>query len=508
MAEESYDVVVIGAGNAAACAALSAEEQGASVLMLECAPEDEAGGNTRFTAGAIRFAYDGLDDLTQIVTDLTDEEIASTDFGSYTEDEFFDDMFRVTQFRADPDLVELLVRRSFATMKWMREKGVRFVPIYGRQAFKVDGKFKFWGGLTLEAWGGGPGLVEALTQATTSRGVDLWYEARALELISDGSGVTGVRLRHKGEIKDVAAGAVVLACGGFQANTEWRTRYLGPNWDVAKVRGTRFNTGAGHKMAIAIGASTAGNWSGCHAVGWDLNAPEFGDLAVGDNFQKHSYPFGIIVNAKGERFVDEGADFRNYTYAKYGREVLNQPNHFAWQIFDQKASGLLRDEYRIRQITKVTAASLDELAEKLSEEGVDGARLKQTITDFNGAIDDTTAFNPNEKDGRATQGLAVPKSNWAQSIDTPPFEAYGITCGVTFTFGGLRIDTDAQVLSDDYRPIPGLMAAGEIVGGVFFHNYPGGTGLMNGAVFGKIAGATAATHALGERSRDDARGAA
>ncbi len=493
MPSKSYDVVIVGAGNAALCAALSARENGASVLILECAPEDQSGGNSRFTAGAIRFAYRGVEDIREVVTDLSEDEIANTDFGTYDEDQFFDDMFRITQFRSDPDLCEVLVRQSFATMKWMREKGVRFVPIYGRQAFKVDGKFKFWGGLTVESVGGGPGLVEMLTNAATKAGAEIRYEARALSLISDGFAVKGVKIRYLGALTDVPAKAVVLAAGGFQANAEMRTRYLGPGWDLAKVRGTPYNTGDGIRMAQDIGASTAGNWSGCHAVGWELNAPEFGDLAVGDNFQKHSYPFGLIVNAKGERFVDEGADFRNYTYAKYGREVLAQPGHFAWQIFDAKVTHLLRDEYRIRQVTKATADTLVGLAPKL--EGVDGDGFLRTMEEYNAAVRTNVPFNPNVHDGRGTDGLALPKSNWANTIDEPPFEAYAITCGITFTFGGLRIDPEARVQSTDYRPIPGLFAAGELVGGVFFHNYPGGSGLINGAVFGKVAGRSAADYA-------------
>ena len=183
--------------------------------------------------------------------------------------------------------------------------------------------------------------------------------------MADESGVHGVRLRRNGKMEDVRARAVVLASGGFEANSEWRTRYLGPGWDLAKVRGSRFNTGDGIRMAMAIGAQPYGNWSGCHAVGWDRNAPEFGDLAVGDGFQKHSYPFGIMVNATGRRFVDEGADFRNYTYAKYGRVILDQPDNFAWQIFDHQVTHLLRDEYRIRQVTKVTADNLETLASRL-----------------------------------------------------------------------------------------------------------------------------------------------
>ncbi|TDI63960.1 MAG: FAD-binding dehydrogenase [Alphaproteobacteria bacterium] len=492
MPSKSYDVVVVGAGNAALCAALSALENGASVLVLECAPEDQSGGNSRFTAGAIRFAYRGVEDLREVIPDLTEDEIANTDFGTYDEDQFFDDMFRVTQYRSDPDLCEVLVRQSFATMKWMRAQGVRFVPIYGRQAFKVDGKFKFWGGLTVETVGGGPGLVEMLTNSALKAGAEIRYESRALSLITDGCGVQGVKIRHDGALEDIPAKAVVLAAGGFQANVEMRTRYLGPGWDLAKVRGTPYNTGDGIRMALEIGASTAGNWSGCHAVGWELNAPEFGDLAVGDNFQKHSYPFGLIVNARGERFVDEGADFRNYTYAKYGAEVLAQPGHFAWQIFDAKVTHLLRDEYRIRQVTKASADTLEGLAAKL--EGVDGDGFLRTIKEYNGAVKTNVAFNPNVLDGRGTEGLALPKSNWANTIDEPPFEAYAITCGITFTFGGLRIDADARVQSTDYRPIPGLFAAGELVGGVFFHNYPGGAGLINGAVFGKVAGSSAADY--------------
>jgi tricarballylate dehydrogenase len=490
----NYDVVVVGAGNAAMCAALSAEESGAKVLVLEAAPEDLGGGNTRFTAGAIRTVYNGVDDLRELMPDLTDAECEITDFGTYTEDQFFDDMFRVTEFRTDPELCEILVKNSFETLKWLRGKGVRFAPIWGRQAFKVDGRFVFWGGLTVESVGGGPGLVEAQWKAAKDRGIDILFEARALELISDGVSISGVKIRHEGQVKDVAAKSVVLAAGGFQANSEWRTRYLGPGWDLAKVRGTPYNVGDGIRMATDAGASTMGNWSGCHAVGWERNAPEFGDLAVGDAFQKHSYPFGIMVNATGRRFVDEGADFRNYTYAKYGRVILNQPNQFAWQIFDQKVTHLLRDEYRIRQVTKVTADTIEELSHKL--EGVDAETCIAELKRWNAAVRQDIPFNPNVKDGRTTEGLDVVKSNWANTLDEGPFEAYQVTCGLTFTFGGVRIDGNAQVQNTDYKPLKGLFAAGEMVGGIFYFNYPGGSGLINGAVFGKIAGAAAGREAM------------
>jgi tricarballylate dehydrogenase len=492
----SVDVVVVGAGNAALCAALAAAERGCSVVVLERAPEAEAGGNSRFTAGAFRCVYDGVGDLRALMPDLTDDEVARADFGTYTAAQFFDDMGRVTEYRTDPELCDILVRNSRATMLWMRDQGVRFLPIWGRQAYRIDGRFKFWGGLTVEAVGGGPGLIEALYGAARTAGVDVAFGARATELVTDDAGVNGVRVRSEGRTSTIGAKAVVLACGGFESNAEWRTRYLGPGWDLAKVRGTRFNTGDGIGMALDAGAEAAGNWSGCHAVAWDRNAPEFGDLTVGDGFQKHSYPLGVMLNARGERFVDEGADFRNYTYAKYGRVILEQPQQFAWQVFDATVSPLLRDEYRIRQATRVRADTLGALVGKL--EGVDAAAALATLKAFNAAVSRDVAFDPNVKDGRSTVGLAVPKSNWANLLETPPFEAYQVTCGVTFTFGGLRIDGSARVVSADGGPISGLFAAGELVGGLFYFNYPGGTGLMAGAVFGKIAGEGAASRARGE----------
>jgi tricarballylate dehydrogenase len=491
MTADAYDIVVVGAGNAALCAAFAARETGLSVLMLERAAKEECGGNSRFTAGAFRVAYRGVDDLKALMPDLTEDEINNTDFGSYTTDQFFDDMFRVTRYRTDPELCEILVRQSYDALRWLRGKGVRFAPIYGRQAFKVDGRFKFWGGLTVEAWGGGPGLVEQESGVARKNGINISYSTRALSLIHDGFAVKGIRIKSSGGVQDIRAGAVVLACGGFESNTEWRTRYLGPGWELAKVRGTRFNTGDGIRMALEIGASPFGNWSGCHAVGWDYNAPEFGDLDVGDGFQKHSYPWGIMVNVRGRRFVDEGADFRNYTYAKYGRVILEQPDQFAWQVFDRKVLHLLRDEYRIKRVTKVSSDTIEGLAEKL--EGVDKEAFLAEIGTYNTAVQTGISFNPNVKDGRRTEGLAVPKSNWANRIDEPPFEAYQVGCGLTFTFGGLRIDpATGQVIDTDMKPIPGLYAAGELVGGIFYFNYPGGTGLMSGTVFGRLAGSSAA----------------
>ncbi len=488
------DVAVVGGGNAALAAALAAAEGGARVRLLEAAPEAERGGNSAYTAGAMRVVFDDTEALAALMPDLTERERAETEFGAYTTDDYFDDMGRLTHYRADPDLVEQLVELSHPTLLWLRKKGVRFQPSYGRQAFKSGGRFRFWGGLAVEAWGGGPGLIEALYRAAADAGVAVHYEAEGYALLTDDAGFRGVRARINGRSVDIGARAVVLASGGFEANAAWRARYLGPGWDLAKVRGTRFNQGGGIRMALEAGAMPAGNWSGCHAVAWDRNAPPFGDLAVGDGFQKHSYPFSIMVNTAGERFVDEGADFRNYTYAAYGRRVLEQPGQAAWQVFDAQTAHLLRDEYRIRRVTKAKADTLEGLAAKMDD--VDGARFLETVRAYNDAVMTEIPFDPTVKDGRGTRGLTPPKSNWSNRIEKPPFEAYAVTCGITFTFGGLAIDKDAAVQAVSGTPLPGLFAAGELVGGLFYDNYPGGTGLVSGAVFGRIAGAGAARFAL------------
>jgi tricarballylate dehydrogenase len=487
---QSSDVLVVGKGNAALCAALAAREAGAQVTMLEAASREEAGGNSAFAGGVMRFAFGSVDELKR-VTDLTDEEIATSDFGTNTEDEYFDDLFRLTSFRTDPALSELLVTRSQDTMAWLRTQGVRFVPNFGRQAAMVDGKRRFFGRLPIEVSGGGAGLVAFLDRSVEKAGIDVSYDTRAVSLVYDGERVSGVRAKRDGRMVEFSARAVVLACGGFEANPEWRARYLGPGWELAKVRGTRFNVGDGLRMALDIGAQPCGNWSGCHATGWDRYAPEFGDKSIGDQFQKHSYIFGLLINANGKRFVDEGLDFHSFTYAKYGGEVLKQPGQFAWQVFDAKAKPLLRPEYRMKKMTKVTADTLEDLAPKL--EGVDAKTFLATVRAFNEAVITEVPFDHTVKDGRGTRGLEPPKSNWAQRLDTPPFEAFATTCGVTFTFGGVRIDpASGQVVDVIGAPIGGLYAAGEMVGGLFYFNYPSGTGLVSGAVFGRLAGTGAA----------------
>jgi tricarballylate dehydrogenase len=285
---------------------------------------------------------------------------------------------------------------------------------------------------------------------------------------------------------ELTARAVVLGCGGFEANPEWRARYLGRPWDHAKVRGTRYNTGDGLRMALEIGALPCGQWTGCHSTPIDAEAPPHGDRKLTDKTNRLSYPFGVLVDVNGRRFFDEGEDFQFYTYAKLGGIILNQPRGVAYQIFDDKVTGLLEGRYKTGK--PATADSLAALVEQLP---VDRARLRETLEAYNAAVG-SGAFDPTVRDGLGTRGLALPKSNWAQRLDTPPYTAWPVTGGITFTFGGVKVDAQAQVQSTSWTPIPGLYACGEMVGGLFHGNYPGGTGLMSGAVFGRIAGASAA----------------
>ncbi|HEY9280932.1 MAG TPA: FAD-dependent tricarballylate dehydrogenase TcuA [Eoetvoesiella sp.] len=485
---QTYDVVVIGGGNAALCAALAAHENGAKVLVLERSPKENRGGNSAFTGGAFRIAYRGVDDLLSLVPDLHPDEISNSDFGTYTEDQFFDEVISMSGYRADADVLETVVAQSLPTMQWMREHGVRFVPIYGRQSFKVDGKQKFWGGLTVEVSGGGLGLMERLYTRAEQLGIELSYDMRAtgLDREADQWRIETTQNRSKSIIK---AKTVILATGGYHANLLWRSKYLGPNWDMAKVRGSRYNTGDGISLALKAGATPHGNWTGCHAVFYDLNAPPYGDINL-LNQQKNYFTLGIVVNADGKRFVDEGLDFRNYTYSGMGARVLGQPGAIAWQIFDAEAVNLLPDEYRVKHATRITADSIEELATKL--DGINQRAFLQTVNEYNESIDQSVPFNPAVKDGRATKGLAIPKSNWANPLSTGPFTAYAVTCGITCTYAGVKVNTQGQVLDDTDQPLPGLYAAGEMVGGLYYVKYAGGVGLTAGSVLGRISGKHAA----------------
>lgn len=484
-------IVIAGSGNAALSAGISALEQGADVLMLEKADKPLAGGNTKYTAGAMRFAYDSGEDLLPLLKDPGDPRLERTDFGSYTKEKFSSDLLGFNDGRPLSPEQRVLLDECYDAVKWLSGHDVKFEPIYARQTFEKDGKLVFWGGLTLAAENEGVGLFDQELAAFKRLGGEIRYETPVMELLMRDGRVSGVRT---GSGEEIDADAVILACGGFEANDALREKHIGPNWDKAKVRGTPHNTGDGLVMARALGAQDYGLYNGCHATPMDLHMKDFGnlDLPPGErkNYRKICYFLGVMLNADGKRFVDEGINFRNYTYAQFGAEIMRQPGHFAWQVFDSKVVDLLYGEYHFHDAHYVEAGTLEELAAKL--ENVDQSAALETLRAFNGAVDTDRPFVPAILDGKGTRGLAPEKSNWAQRIDTPPFRAYPVTGGITFTYGGLKVDETGAVLSHDDRPIKGLHACGELVGGVFFNGYPGGSGLTSGAVFGRRAGRGAA----------------
>jgi tricarballylate dehydrogenase len=485
------DVIVVGSGNAGLSAALAAADLGGSVVVVDAAPEDWIGGNSAFTAGAFRTTYDGLDDLRPVIP-IDDETAAAIDLAPYTPDDFRRDIQAMAGGRSDKGLVDVLVGGAADAVRWLADHGVTWELLADRQSFVVDGRRRFWGNLTAGIVGGGIGLIEAEAAAARRSGVELRFETRVVDLLRDEGRVSGVVVAGPGGHTSIEAGAVVLASGGFEADASRRAAYLGPGWDLAKVRGTPYDTGDPMFLAIAAGAATAGHWSGCHAIAWDAAAPPYGDRVLTNRFSRQSYPFGLIVDRDGRRFVDEGADFRNYTYARYGREVLRRPGALAFHLFDATTAPFIGGvDYSTATdgVSRFEAQTVEGLAEAA---GIDAAGLVGTIAAFNAGVQDVR-FDPTIKDGRGTVGVEPPKSNWAHRFETPPFVAYAVTCGITFTFGGLRIDADGHVLDVDGRPLAGLYAAGEIVGGLFHDNYPGGSGLTSGTVFGRRAGTTAVT---------------
>ena len=483
-------VIVVGSGNAAMSAGIAALEKGADVLMLEKAAEDLAGGNTKYTAGAMRFAYDTSEELYPLLSNKQDPRLPNTDFGSYTKEKFSNDLLGFNDGRDLSPEQQKLVSDSYDAVKWLAGHDVTYEPIYTRQSFEKDGKYIFWGGLTLAANNEGVGLYDMELAAFKKLGGKIRFNAGVTDLVTDDGKVTGVMV---GDEK-LHSEAVILACGGFESSDALRASEMGPDWSVAKVRGTPHNTGDGLNMAFKLGAIKYGKFDGCHATPMDLHMKDFGNLDIPPklrkNYRKICYFLGVMLNANGERFVDEGINFRNYTYAQFGRAVLEQPGHFAWQIFDAKVFDLLYDEYRFEDASFVEANSIDQLLSKL--EGVDQDKAAATLQAYNDAVDETTAFDPTILDGKSTHGLTLNKTNWAQKFDTPPYRAFPVTGGITFTYGGVKVDGLGRVVTESGSPIEGLHACGEMVGGVFYGGYPGGSGLTSGTVFGRQAGYGAA----------------
>lgn len=482
-----FDVIVVGAGNAALCAALAASEQGASVVVLEKAPPSEQGGNCPYTGGGFRFVHKGIEDLRSLLPELTDDEVGRIQMPGYTANDFRTHLTTVTHGDTCVDLMETLIEQSRPTIDWMTEKGVRW-DFYSRMSGEVGAPSVIPNSVGLTAWESGPGLINMLTAAARRSGVTILYETEMIKLMQNDEGdVIGVKAKDVNEVYEIKSNGVVLACGGFEANSEMRGKYIGEGWELAKVRGSRHNTGDGHRAALAIGAQSFGQWNGCHGTPIDINAPDTGDTQITDQMPRRSYPLGIMVNVEGRRFVDEGASFAEQTFVSTGQAVLRQKDGIAFQIFDSKSLPHLEGRYG--GSNRIEANTTQEMAEKL---GLDVKIFQETLESFNEQAQDGD-YTPRELDARSTIDLDPPKSNWAIKLDVPPFVGFTVTGGITYTYGGLKIDTNSRVLRNDDQPIKGLFAAGEIVGGIFYHNSLRAAGLMHGSVFGKIAGERAAS---------------
>ncbi len=408
----------------------------------------------------------------------------------YPKDRYLADLQRVTSGRTDPELSNILVSNSKDTVFWMNRNGVKMEPALGVAGVKRGNVVVWPPGLIVRAAHEGVGLSTSWFATAERVGVEIRYESAAIELMVDQRGrVVGVKVRDNDGIREITAKAIVLGCGGFEANVQMRTQHIGPLVGAAKVRGTPHNQGDGLRMALAIGALPWGQWSGCHATPISADWGEFAPRALTDRSNRLSYLYGVMLNRQGFRFVDEGEDTNLYTYAKFGRAILAQPGAKAWQIFDQKVVHLLEPRYSTSR--PLVADTLEDLVEQLDID--DKRQAVKTLHAFNAAARNADeGFDPSRKDGMSTSGLTPEKTNWGIRLDAPPFHAYSATGGITFTFGGVKVNENTQVMGTDWRPLKGLYACGEMIGGLFYDNYPAGTGLVSGATFGRIAGRNAA----------------
>ncbi|MDE2476019.1 MAG: FAD-dependent tricarballylate dehydrogenase TcuA [Alphaproteobacteria bacterium] len=486
---EHCDVIIIGGGSAAFEAAVAAHEQGArKIVMLEKAPEAEYGGNARYSGTGFRFWHRGADEIRAFLPDMDDSLFASLEIPPYTEEEFAADLERMTLSRMDPLLARTLVGQSNAAVHWMKDAGIRWEVL--KEHARLGNKRYFERGIVIHVAGGGVGQLEQWRRIATDKNIQIRFSSPVSAIHGNMHRVEGVHVCTAVKEYDLGAPAVIACAGGFQASAEMRARYLAGNADFVKVRGSRHDTGEVLNSLVAIGAATAGQWQSGHMSPIDARAPDFETPQHADgrgNAQsRYDYPFGITVNALGQRFFDEGEAQHSYTYAKTGRSVLAQPGAIAWQIYDQ--TGIRHHRYPHHAATYEESSDIRELAAKA---GLPPEVLLHTIAEFNAACRDDVQFDPSRQDGKSTHGLLIPKSNWANRIETPPFRAYPVTCGITFTFGGVKVNEKAQVLNSLRQPIKGLYASGDILG-LFFHNYPAFTGQTRNAVFSRLAGVHAA----------------
>jgi tricarballylate dehydrogenase len=454
-----FDVLVAGGGNAGLCAALSARERGASVLVLECAPLEFRGGNSRHTRN-LRVMHDTPIDV------LT---------GAYTEDEYFTDLVGVTGGETNEALARVAIRESATALRWMRSYGARFQP-------SLSGTLHL-GRTNAFFLGGGKALMNAFYAAARNLGIEVLYNAEVIALRITKGRFESATVLINGESIEVRAKALIAAAGGFEADLEW----LQEAWGAAAlnfiVRGTPYNRGKVLKLLLQNGAESVGDATQCHCVAVDARAPRFDGGIV---TRLDCLPLGIVVNKGGERFYDEGEDLWPKRYAIWGRLIAQQPDQIAWSIIDRKSAG----RFMPSVFPPVEADSMEDLAGKLQ---LPVEELTATVRNFNGAVRPGT-FDHTVLDGCHTQGLTPSKTNWAQRLDTPPFAAYPLRPGITFTYLGVKVNRRAALLMGEGGGAENIFAAGEIMAGnILGKGYLAGFGMTIGNVFGRIAGREAAS---------------
>lgn len=457
------DVLVAGSGISGLSAAIAARENGAEVILIEKSPLKERGGNTKFADAQIRYPHRA-------------DEFHPRD---YTEDDYRNDFLRISQGRANPELIEVIVKNAANTVEWLTYRGIEWEAGYPHTA-----------GYRRSPIAGGLGLVNSLCRAGEGLGVAFSYETAARRLLVDAKGnVIGCRVLAPDEYLDIyARGGVVLATGGFQGNVQMRVAHIGRFADSLILRGSRYDTGEGILMALEVGAKPAGQWGDYHSAVLDARSPkeECGVTAL------YNYQMGIMVDQNGKRFLDEGEDFRDNTYVKFSKYIIDHAEGLAFSIFDDKVVSRREFHRAWRPVGEpYQADTLEELANKL---GIPPAALVQTVQEFNAAVQ-PGELDLDRLDGKHTVGIMPPKSNWALPLDTPPFTAVPVTGGITFTFGGLKTNENGQVISTSGKIIPGLYTVGETMGEIYYYNYPGATSVIRGAVFGRLAGKHAAARA-------------
>ena len=461
---EQYDVVIVGCGMAGLAAGNRAARLGCDVAMLEKSPEERRGGHTRFTES---FRVPSAD------TDLT-EHGYGFDIPDYTVAEFYDDIMAQTNGRADEELAETLVENAGETIEWLTDLGVEWDMTPLNSGYTVG-----------RTWFDGEELVDTLVAAATDAGADVFYsaEARTLRRSGDGRVEAVDAVTDEGFVR-FDCGAAIVACGGYESSPEKRTRYYGSDYDAMTVRGSRYNTGEAIDMMLDAGAKPVGQWGGAHMALIDAASPP----VEGGTNRIDGYQYGLLVNHEGERFVDEGEDARAHTYAKFGRKIFEQPGREAFILVDSKT---IDEVDATGPSDPVVGDDLRDVLDRAGCERPDDAVA--TVESYNAACD-PDEFDPQTLDGNDATDVTPPKSNWALPVDDPPFYAYAVTGGITFAFGGVATTEDAEVVDTRDRVVPGLYAAGNSVGDLFYDNYPGGTGLTNAAVFGRIAGEKAAEY--------------